>query len=529
MCLEVALLPDRPTPVEQVDSVIPSGSDSPCQTPRWPVGGAWQGVNLGGWLLLEPGPAKALFSRHMVDGCEARCEWELMQTIRQRNMLEDIEHHRKTYIGRTDFQQIKRCGLNAVRLPIGYWIVIGPNENDPYSGPALEYIDQAVQWAEECGLQIVLDLHAAPGGESGDAPSGRIQDHWHWTHWRFNESLRALEVLAKRYCNCKYVTGIQVCNEPSLTLPSKDLRQFYSQAVTRIRACGMLDDRVAVILPVFQRHKASFIKEWEASTGGTHKNVVFDFHYYHCFGSRWDNRTMAQHLRAVERHASELCRYRVVVGEWSLALGRTAREGHLFGEQLRALFGRMQFKAYANASHGWFFWNWKDAHSVEWNWQECFQEGAMLGKLPELPYWDGHGEDPLEAALAQSSSSSLVLDLAHQESLLAKVLHPVATPRRQCRSSSFHAAEAVLATLGFQTPDKVFNISTLRPTGGSCTNAPSSRRSPSRTSAEELENVPKASADRPHSRDRSRSRSRSQSTLSYTESISGSSEVSVTV
>jgi glucan 1,3-beta-glucosidase len=438
-----------------------------------------------------------------------------MQILRQKNMLEDIEEHRRTYLGRTDFQQIKRCGLNAVRLPIGYWIVIGPSDGDPYCGPALEFIDQAVEWADEFGLQIVLDLHAAPGGESGDAPSGRVQDRWHWTQWRFHESLRALEVLAKRYCNCRNVTGIEVCNEPSLTLPGKNLRQFYSQAVTRIRACGMSEDRVAVILPVFQRHKASFIKEWEATTGGIHKNVVFDFHYYHCFGTRWDNRTIAQQLRAVERHAAELCRYPAVVGEWSLALGRNAREGLLHGEELRALFGRLQLKAYANASHGWFFWNWKDAHGIEWNWQEGFQEGAMLGNPPALPFWDGHGEDPLEVALTPSCSSSAprFFDWTSHDSMSTKVLSPVLTPQRHLRSSSFHAAVAVLATLGVQTPEKNTNC---------VHHAPLEQRPPSPRLAGSDE---KAAPSRSHSRERSRSRSRSAT--SYTESISGSSEVSV--
>jgi len=367
-----------------------------------PKDGAWRGVNLGGWLLLEPGPARNLFSRHPdAYGCEARCEWGLMQILHQKGMVDEIDKHRRTYITKADFQKIKACGLNAVRLPFGYWTVIGPIEDDPYHGPALEFIDQAVQWARECGLQIVLDLHAAPGGESAEAPCGRLQGHneWKWTSWHFDESLRALEVVAERYRGCSHVTGIEVCNEPSRIVPTQALCRFYSQAVDTIRSSGMHESQVAIILPIFQRPKDNFAKMWNAFTGGKYKNIAFDFHYYHCFGSQWDGKSLAQQLRAVERHASMLRRLPVVVGEWSLALGRAAREGSVGGAEARALFAKVQLEVYSNASHGWFFWNWNDSHSIEWNFQECFQEGAMFGKSPALPLWDGHGEDPLEEVL----------------------------------------------------------------------------------------------------------------------------------
>jgi len=366
----------------------------------------WRGVNLGGWLLLEPGPAKALFSRHLLPGgVEATCEWDLMEVLHRDRCVEEIELHRRTYIGKADFEQIRSCGLNAIRLPFGYWTVLGPAAGEPYVGPALEYIDKAVDWAEEYGLQVVLDLHGAPGGESGDAPCGRRQElpkQWQWTDWHFDASLCALDTLAKRYCGRSHVTGIEVCNEPSSSVPTQALCRFYAQAVETIRAAGMEEDRVAIVLPIFQRPKANFAKAWQAFTGGLYKNVAFDFHYYHCFGSQWDGSTLAQQLRAVERHASELRRFPAVVGEWSLALGRAAREGGLLDEETRALFGRLQLEAYSQASHGWFFWNWKDSHSMEWNWQQSFKEGALVGAAPVLPPWDGRGEDPLEEALEPS-------------------------------------------------------------------------------------------------------------------------------
>eukprot|EP00434_Breviolum_minutum_P015787 symbB.v1.2.013909.t1/scaffold935.1/size150374/6 len=166
-----------------------------------------------------------------------------METLRRRQALDVLHRHRETFIQKEDFQAIKNMGLNAVRVPFGYWIVLGPSHGDPYEGPALNYLDRAVQWAEECDLEVLLDLHGCPGGESPDAPCGRVHRGWDWTCWRRSETLQALEVVARRYCNRPNVKGLAVCNEPSRTIPSKVLAEFYDQAVSVIRASGMTADR----------------------------------------------------------------------------------------------------------------------------------------------------------------------------------------------------------------------------------------------------------------------------------------------
>lgn len=388
----------------------------------------WRGVNLGGWLLLEPGTAKALFSRHASGGVEAECEWDLMLTLRQKNAVGELRDHRENYLTIKDFQQIRRCGLNAIRLPLGYWVVLGASAGEPYLGPGLEYIDRAVAWAEECGLQVVLDLHGAPGGESAEAPCGRHQrprSRWSWRDWRIEESLRALEVLARRYRNSKVVTGIEVCNEPSPNVPTRVLCEYYNRAVDVIRGAGMHHSRVAVILPLFQRPADEVLQEWSRVSADRHQNFCFDMHYYHCFENEWNGKTMAQQLRSVEEHADELRHFPAVVGEWSLALGLAAQQRCLLDEEARALFGRTQLAAYSQASHGWFFWNYTDAHSIEWNWQQCYAEGAMAdiaqpGPLKTLPSWDGIGDDPLEEEMDPSPADP---DVHIGDSIFLRAFH----------------------------------------------------------------------------------------------------------
>jgi len=393
----------------------------------------WHGVSLGGWLLLEPGPSYPLFAHHPAqDGEEARCEWDLMKQLRQKlgkkRSVEVLKVHRDTHITKADFERIRACGLNAVRLPFGYWVVTEPRANEPYIGSALEYVDRAVDWAEECGLQIVLDLHGCPGSESSEAPCGRRQrpaSRWNWRHWDMARTLQILDMLAKRYSSRRCVTGIAVCNEPSGSVPCASLLRYYSQAVDRIRKAGMPASRVAVVLPVFQRPEGevAFMKKWWSMTRGRHRNVCFDAHCYHCFENEFNGKSLAQQLRAVEENAKFLREYPVVVGEWSLALGVATwcTAGEMGEDEIISIFGAQQLGALQEASHGSFFWTWKECpENKEWNFQQAFSTG-LLSRLPrQLPDWDGKGEDPLEEELHPSPSEPRVF---YGDTVYLRVFH----------------------------------------------------------------------------------------------------------
>ena len=56
--------------------------------------------------------------------------------------------------------------LNHVRLPIGYWAwEVGPGE--PYIQGQLPYLRNAVDWARNHGLKLIIDLHGVPGSQNG--------------------------------------------------------------------------------------------------------------------------------------------------------------------------------------------------------------------------------------------------------------------------------------------------------------------------------------------------------------------------
>jgi len=333
--------------------------------------------------LLEPGPSAALFEKYG----PAESEWDLMTKMRESLGEEGarlaLQAHRDTFITEDDFRRIRALGLNSVRIPFGYWVVTGPTHGDKFVGPCLEYLDRAVSWGQVHGIQVLLDLHGAPGGESSEKPCGRQHKDWRWEDWRIDETLKVLEIVAKRYKGHPAVSGISVCNEPSEKVPAKVLCNYFSRAVQTIRENGMPADEVAIALSIglsIERLDAIW-RVWNREFDGSarHTNVAFDLHVYHCFGPWWARQEMGGHLRMVKRHRKILRRVPALVGEWSLALPSRA-QGDDKDEALRA-FADAQVEAYNQASHGWFFWNWRDGPGkAVWDVRRCI-EHRWLSKM----------------------------------------------------------------------------------------------------------------------------------------------------
>lgn len=53
---------------------------------------------------------------------------------------------------------MKAAGLNAVRIPVGYWAV-DRLEYEPYVGGQFPYLIRAAEWAREVGLKVLIGLH----------------------------------------------------------------------------------------------------------------------------------------------------------------------------------------------------------------------------------------------------------------------------------------------------------------------------------------------------------------------------------
>jgi aryl-phospho-beta-D-glucosidase BglC (GH1 family) len=120
------------------------------------------------------------------------------------------------YITREDIQFIASTGVNTIRLPFHYKLLT----DEDYMGltanqDGFTRIDSAISWCREHNLYLILDMHDAPGGQTGD----NIDDSYGYP-WLFeSETSQQLfcdiwKKIAAYYKNETTILGYDLINEP---------------------------------------------------------------------------------------------------------------------------------------------------------------------------------------------------------------------------------------------------------------------------------------------------------------------------
>ncbi|CAD6566252.1 MAG: exo-1,3-beta-glucanase [Tremellales sp. Tagirdzhanova-0007] len=350
--------------------------------------GAIRGVNLGGWLLTEPCAARRISpSIYSSGGLD---EWSLCNELGKGDCLSTLKAHWDSFYTRDDFLAIKAAGLNALRIPIGYWAV-DLLDYEPYVSGQYPYLIQAVNWAQEIGgISVLIDLHGAPGSQNGQDNSGLIGPVLFQTNTTNSDrTLRVLQNLTQEFSRDVY--GIEILNEPRVTpgnFTMTELKSFYTAAASTMRA--VLPD--AFYGPSYW---AEYTPE-QASAASPAIGLTLDTHQYYAFSPLNDLPhnvildsicNVSQLLKSISSGIPL-----TVVGEWSLETGNapnstsSAQNGQDTQEKrtwLRLLF-EAQLAAYSpNApdqpSIGWFFWAWKTEDDID-TWS--YRHGIALGYIP---------------------------------------------------------------------------------------------------------------------------------------------------
>jgi glucan 1,3-beta-glucosidase len=355
-----------------------------------------RGVNLGGWLVLEKWMTPSLFEGLKATDETTYCV-ELGAHAEQR-----LKQHWNSFITRDDFAWIASTGLNAVRIPLGHWI-FGPDYPyhrsygeiaHPFVQGGIDILDRAFDWAEEFGLHVVLDLHAAPGCQNG-FDNGGIKDvcEWHTKPEYLEHSLSVLERLAERYHNRPALHGIEVLNEPRWDVDTQLLQRYTTEGYYRIRKYCQAE-QVAV---VFHDGFRSFREYLGFLARPDFTNVIFDIHRYQCFERKDIDSDIYGHIEktVVEwKHEADaiICDLQqwTYVGEWSLGLDLKVVSlwaAGPFNHALQAMDDFQQsvaYRAYASAQLatfekylGWFFWSYKTETTPAWCFRECVKRGWL--------------------------------------------------------------------------------------------------------------------------------------------------------
>ncbi|RXZ68436.1 glycoside hydrolase family 5 protein [Agromyces albus] len=231
-----------------------------------------RGVGLGNWLLPEgymwkfgpgaesPREIEALFAR-LIGSAAAERFWH---------------EFRDHFISERDIAEIAAAGFDHIRLPINARIV--QDESGVPIEAGYRLIDRLIEWCRSHRLWVLLDLHGAPGGQTGtnidDSPNGKpelfMADEYR------TRTIELWRELARRYRDETVVLGYDLLNEP---LPNEWQHRYADELA------GLYRDLTRAIREIDPDHLIMYegthwATNWSIFTDVFDENSALQFHKY---------------------------------------------------------------------------------------------------------------------------------------------------------------------------------------------------------------------------------------------------------
>jgi hypothetical protein len=197
-----------------------------------------RGTNLGNWL----NPEGYMFGFRKTNSARQINEM-FSELVGPDRATEFWKQFKDNYITFDDIQFIASTGANTIRLPFHYKLFT----DEDYLGitgqqEGFAQIDTLISWCKKADLYLILDMHDAPGGQTGD----NIDDSFGYP-WLFESEAAQTQFceiwtkIADYYKNEPVILGYELCNEPIAPyFPNMDelnakLEPLYKKAVAAIR------------------------------------------------------------------------------------------------------------------------------------------------------------------------------------------------------------------------------------------------------------------------------------------------------
>lgn len=313
-----------------------------------------RGMNLGNWMLIEPN----MFG---TAGTE----------IKTRRTMEALAGREKTerffnglinkWVTEKDIAYIHSLGMNSIRIPLNYRYFENDRKPYEYLESGFAQVDRVLQYCRKYQIYMVLDMHAAQGGQSGDWHCNNIfQERIDFYYDKTCEDryISLWKEFARRYKDEEWIAGYDLLNEPvaETEYEIKRLKEIYLRIIGEIRSIDkshiifiegnqwaqkfeMLDDEVYGDNIVYSPHYYcnAAVQDWDYP--GETDGFFYDRHFME---SEMDSRD--SWIRQKNRP--------VWVGEFGVR-----RLGNLSGKN-QALKDYLEI--FESRGESWCYWNFKD-------------------------------------------------------------------------------------------------------------------------------------------------------------------------
>ncbi len=195
-----------------------------------------KGINLGNWLLPEGYMFK--FSHA---SSPRLIEKVLNELIGVDEAAKFWESFRDNYTTHEDIKFIKQAGFNSVRVPFNFRLFVVEDHPEIFLKKGFEMLDRVIRWCTDEKVFVILDMHGAPGGQTGD----NIDDSWGYPFLYESRQSRETTIqlwkkIAERYAEEKILIGYDLLNEPIAHYFDKELlnpklEPLFKEIVSAIR------------------------------------------------------------------------------------------------------------------------------------------------------------------------------------------------------------------------------------------------------------------------------------------------------
>lgn len=232
-------------------------------------------VGLGNWMLQEG----YMLNPH--DQSKAGTQWQMKKLYYDEGVSEeDVEAFykkwRDNFITKRDIDYIASLGFNSIRLPMHYELfltdaqrsvrnsVIKDRANlqaytnalaqwhdneELFAEPDLEafvLIDRLLDWCGANKMYVVLDLHAAPGGQGTNVEIADVFEPNHMWYGRDSQdrlvyqdiTVALWEKISQRYTDDDRIAFYDLINEPNNVPQNQWIRDIHERIINAIRANG---------------------------------------------------------------------------------------------------------------------------------------------------------------------------------------------------------------------------------------------------------------------------------------------------
>ena len=291
-----------------------------------------RGEGLGGWMLQE-GYMLGINKDEQQNKIRSRIE----DLIGPKETEEFYDAWLHNFIQKADIDSMHAWGFNSIRLPMHYNLYTLPVDKESVAGQntwldkGFTLTDSLLSWCKANHMYLILDLHAAPGGQGNDI---NISDRdaskpslWQ-SEVNQQKTIALWKKLAERYKNEQWIGGYDILNEPNWGFTDSvndrngtkeknnaPIKELFQQITSAIRS---VDKNHIIIIEGngWGNNYSGILPTWD-------KNMVLSFHKY------WDYNKPENIQRIIDARN----KYNVPV--W---LGETGENSNVwFTEEIRLL------------------------------------------------------------------------------------------------------------------------------------------------------------------------------------------------